>query len=244
MHRLWHIPELLIQIISFLPASDTKRALQTSHHFRTTLKAILPPHLRPFPDHPSCKSPRTHDYHLLQDLHEKARALRTRDTTLPDQFKMTDAYFHWREVAHHELLGALKPSLHPVLGNYATRLLDGYGALAEGRMNVRLQVSIPYARLYDLVHGEQQVDGSEGLTVKAPVAVTVFCTRVLCFDSSYANVRVRDCGAGKALSVRVENEGRVRVSDVLDELRGTLVVGHKNDDLEQDVGLLWVLQDE
>lgn len=240
MHRVWHIPELLVQIVSFLPAADIDQAFHISHHFRAILRATLPPHLRPLPDRSPKKSTRQQS---LQEVRDKARAFGTQENSLPAQLMMTDTYFHWREAARYEVLRALRPCLHPVLGKYATRLIDGYEGLADGNLNVCLQTDVPYQQLYDLVHGKERQEGDSYLAVKPPAAVTVFCLRVLGWDSTFANVRFRYCRGTKRLSIRVEREGGVRMSDVFDELRGTLVDNWKDEILEQDVVLGWVVED-
>jgi|SRR5690242_10600 len=241
MHRLWLIPEILVQIISFLSAGDIDQAFHISHHFRATLAVNLPPYLRPLPDNPRKSSTGSHS--LLQDVCDKAKAFGSQEASLPAQLMMTDTYFHWREAARYEMLGALKPCLHPVLRQYATHLIDGYEALAEGRMDICLQTDTPYVELYDLIHGAERQGLCGYLAAKPPTAVTVFCLRVLDWDSHYANVQLRDYGGAKRYSIRVERQGGVRTSDVLDELRGPLVDNKISERLEQDVVLIWSFED-
>jgi hypothetical protein len=88
MHPVWQIPELLVQIISFLPASDIDRTFDISHHFRTTLKANLPPQLRSLPDPSPKKSNQVRT--LPQKVRDKAAAFGTHDAALPAQLKMDD----------------------------------------------------------------------------------------------------------------------------------------------------------
>lgn len=236
MHRIWQIPELLVHIISFLPAADIDVAFEFSSHFRTTLKANLPPCLRPLPDSPNKTSIRNQT--LPQDVRDKATAFGTSDSAFPDQFKMIDTYYYWREDAKREVLGALKPHLHPAVSRYATCLIDGYESLAAGRVNMALQVEIPYHKLYELVQGEGRDDCEELLFVKPPTAVTVFCLGGVTWDLLYADVRYQEYGSIKRFAVRVEREDGVRLRDVLEELGGTLVVDGMSGGLGQDVTLV------
>ncbi|KAJ4989088.1 hypothetical protein SVAN01_05350 [Stagonosporopsis vannaccii] len=241
MHRLWHIPELLVQIVSFLPAANIDQAFLISHHFRTTLKANLPPHMRPLPDYPRKKPNGSQS--LLQDVCAKAKAFNTQEASLPAQLMMTDTYFHWREAARYEVLRALKPSLHPVLAQYATHLIDGYEALAEREMGICLQTDMPYPVLYDLMHGRGRQDLCGYLAVTPPTVVTVSCLTESSWDPDYANVRSRDHGGVKIPSVKIERDGGVRMNDVLDELRGPLVAKKMPEGVVQGVVLIWAYDD-
>ncbi|KAH6614139.1 hypothetical protein C7974DRAFT_404593 [Boeremia exigua] len=238
MHRMWQIPELLVQIVSFLPASDIHRAFHLSHYFRTSLKANLPPYLRPLPEDLPIQS--SHKQTLSQNVRDAARSLGTQDATLPDQLKMADTYFYWREAARYEVVKKLRPCLHPVLGKNAAYLIDGYESLAEGEMKICLQTDIPYHQLYDLAYGKDPKACNELLAVVHPTAVTVFCMRGASWDSSYANVRCREYGGMKGYSVRVEGEHGVTMGDVLNELRGTLVFDGMSGGCGQDVVLVWM----
>ena len=242
MHRVWQIPELLIQIISFLPASDIDRSFHVSHHFRTLLKANLPPQLRPLPDSP-CLRGSSSSRTLPQDVRAKAQAYITHEAATPKQLKMEDAYRYWREDAQCQVLDILSPHFHPVLDKHTTRLIDGYESLAEGGTSICLESVIPYHRLYQLVHGERREFSNSFLAVKPPTSVTVFCLGGVSWDLLYANVKYRDYGGVKRFSVRVERESGVRIGDTLDELKGTLVMDGMSGGLGQDVVLIWVFDD-
>lgn len=156
---------------------------------------------------------------------------------------MEDTYFFWREEARGEVLDALAPHLHPALGKHATRLIDGFDALAVGEARMALQVEMPYHQLYELVQGELKEDRNEFLAVRPPTVVTVFCFGGASWDLLYASVRYRDYGGVERFSVRVEREDGVRMGDVIEELRGTLVVDGMGGGLGQDVTLVWVFED-
>jgi hypothetical protein len=241
MHPVWQIPELLVHIISFLPASDIDRTFDISHHFRTTLKANLPPQLRSLPE-PSPK--KTNQARTLpQNVRDKAASFGTHDAALPTQLKMEDTYYYWREEARGEVLNALLPHLHPELSKPVTCLLDGFDALAAGKTSFTLHVDVPYHQLYELVQGKPEEDLSCLLAAKPPTAVTVFCLGGVQWDLLYANVRYKDYEGVKRFSVRVEREKGVRMSDVVNEMRGTLVVDGMSGGLGQNVAMIWVFED-
>lgn len=241
MHRVWQIPELLVHIVSFLPAPDIDRSFHISRHFRALLKANLPPQLRPIPELPRSKRS-SRIQALPQEVRNKASAYVAHEAATPKQLKMEDAYYYWREGARCQVLDALSPHLHPVFAKYATMLVNGYESLAEGRVDVRLQTDVPYHALYELVHGKDRVGWDRILAVKAKV-VTVFCLGGLSWDLLYAGVQYRDYSGVKRFSVRVEREEGVRLGDVLEELTGTLVVDGMGGGLGQDVTLVWVFDD-
>ena len=242
MHRIWQIPELLIHIVSFLPADDIGRTLYISRQFRTLLKTNLPPQLRPLPDgrpkHSSVND------EIPQDVREKAQAYIAQEAATPKQLKMEDAYYYWREDARCQVLDTLSPHLHPFLNKYSTRLVDGYESLAAGSMSIQLQTEIPYHTLYTIVHGEDQKDLDAFLAVMPPTSATVFCLGGVQWDLLYANVKYKDYGGIERFSIRVEREKGVRMQDVLEELSGTLVKEGMSGGFGQDVVLMWVLDDE
>ncbi|KAF3003539.1 hypothetical protein E8E13_005763 [Curvularia kusanoi] len=243
MHRIWQIPELLVHIIAFLPASSISAALNISHHFRTTLKANLPPTLRCLPDPPNTTEKHKQNRVFPQDVRNKAAAFGTHDVALPPELKMEDTYYFWREEARSEVLDALAPHLHPALGKHVTRLVDGFDALAAGETGMVLQVEMPYHQLYELVQGGLKEGCNEFLARRPPTVVTVFCLGGASWDLLYANVKYRDYGGVKRFSVRVERGEGVRMGDVVEELRGTLVVDGMGGGLGQDVTLVWVFGD-
>jgi ribosomal protein L27 len=241
MHRIWQIPELLIHIISFLPASDINRSFQISSHFRTLLKATLPPQLRPLPDRPPSKhSSRTRA--LPQEVRDQAATYLAHELATPKQLKTEDVYYYWREGAQSQIFDTLSPCLHPIFAKFETKLVNGYEALAKGKMDACLQTDVPYHELYELVHGEKRDDWSEHLAVKAN-AVTVFCLGGTQWDLLYGDVRYRDLGGVQRFSVRVEREDGVMLGDVMEELRGTLVVQGMSGGLGQDVTLVLVFDE-
>lgn len=241
MHRIWQIPELLVRIISFLPAHDIDRAFYISHHFRTLLKANLSPQLRSLPDPPRCKhfpnSPR-----LPEDVNAQASACLAQELATPKQLRVDDRYYFWRQAARGQILDTLLPSLHPLFSRFETRLITGYEALAERKMNICLQTDIPYHDLYKLVHGEVKEgwDAVLGMGVKA---MTVFCLNGAQWDLLYSGVRYREHRGAKRFSVRLEREEGVRLGNVMEELAGTLVVHGMSGVLGQDVTLEWVFGD-
>ncbi|KAF3039532.1 hypothetical protein E8E12_006205 [Didymella heteroderae] len=241
MHRIWQIPELLTHIISFLPALDIDRALHISHHFRTILKANLPPHLRPLPDAPPSKHSSSNS-RLPEDVIAKASAFLAQDLATPKQLKMEDSHYFWREAARSQILDTLIPSLHPLFAKFETRLVDGYEALAEWKMDVCLQTEVPYHDLYELMHGEAREGWCEalGMGVKG---VTVFCLGGVQWDLLYSDVSYREHRGAKRFSVRLEREDGVRLKDVMEGLAGTLVVHGMSGGLGQDVTLVWVFDE-
>lgn len=239
MHRIWQIPELLVHIASSLPAADIERAFNISPHFRTALHANLPPQLRLLPGDSYRTSPRNQT--LPQDVCDKAAAFGTSDAAFPDQFKVIDAYYYWCEDAKRQVLKSLSPYLHPAIGKYVACLIDGYEALAVGQVKMVLQVEMQYHQLYELVQGVVRGDCDEFLCAKSPTAVTVFCLGGASWDLLYANVRYQEYGRTERFAVRVEREGGVRLSDVLDELRGTLIVDGMKGGLGQEVTLVMEL---
>ncbi|KAJ8109914.1 hypothetical protein OPT61_g7102 [Boeremia exigua] len=180
---------------------------------------------------------------LLQDIREKAKTFGINDDRLPEQLKATDTYYYWREDARCQVLNTLRPCLHPILGKYATHLIDGYEALAEGKLSFCLQTYIPSHELYNLVHGKDRGSYSDFLATDPPTAVTVACSGGANWDLLYANVKYRDYGSTKKFSIRVERETGVRLNDVLDELSGTLIINGTSEVLGQDVVLVWVFDD-
>lgn len=244
MHPIWQIPELLCQITSFLAADDISCSFHISHHFSTVLKANLAPRLRPLPDssHPNTL---LSGGRLPQDVRDKAKAYIDRELATPKQLKMEDAYYYWREYARCQVLHVLTPHLHPVLSEHATGLVDGYDSLMEGGMNLCLQINIRYHDLYSLVQGEtcEICKMDDFLAVVPPKSVTVFCLGGASWDLSYANLKYRDYGGVKRVSVKVERQRGVRLSNVLDELKGTLMVDGVGGALGQDVSLVWVFND-
>lgn len=244
MHPLWRIPELLCKIISCLPADDISRSFHISNYFRTVLKANLAPRLHPLPDPSNTKGPRL-GTHLPQDVRKQVKAYIEQEAATPKQLKMEDAYYYWREDARCQILHALRPSLHPLLSEHVTRLVDGYWSLAEGGVDLCLQTDMGYHDLYNLVHGERRSDRGEGefLIVVPPKSVTVFCLGGVSWDLLYADVKYRMYGGVQRFSIRVERERGVRLGDVLDELKGTLIVDGMSGGLEQDVVLVWVFDD-
>ncbi|KAF9694371.1 hypothetical protein EKO04_007530 [Ascochyta lentis] len=238
MHSVWQIPELLVRIVSFLSADDIQRAFRISRHFRALLKTNLPPQLRPLPDRRHRRG--TANQTVPQSVRNKARAYMSQDAATPKQLKVEDTYYYWREGARNQVLDTLSPFLHLTLSKYTTRLIDGYKGLAEGEMDICLQTDIPYHSLYELVHGRYCQDRDGLLAVVPPKSVTVFCLGGASWDLLYGNVRYRSYGGVSRFSVKLEREDGVRLCDVLDELRGTLIVDGMSGGLGQDVLLAWV----
>lgn len=237
MHRTWQIPELLVHIISFLPAPDINRAFDVSRHFRTLLKENLPPQLRPLPD--TSRSMRTsNNPRLPEDVIAQTSAYLAQELAIPKQLKCEDSYYFWREAAQSHILNTLLPALHPLFAKYETRLMNGYEALAEWKMDICLQTEMPYHDLYKLVHGIAKEGWGETLGVGVK-AVTVFCLSGAQWDLLYSGVRYQEHRGAKRFSVRLEREEGVMLKDVLEELAGTLVVHEMSGGLGQDVTLVW-----
>lgn len=156
--------------------------------------------------------------------------------------KMEDAYYYWREGVRSQIFDALLPHLHPVFAKSATRLVDGYKALAEGKTAISLQTDVPYHALYELVHGQDR-QGWSGVLAEGVTTVTVFCLGGASWDLLYWCVKYRDHGSIKRFSVRVERAEGVRLGDVMEELAGTLVADGMRGGLGQDVRLVWVFDD-
>ncbi|KAF1927952.1 uncharacterized protein M421DRAFT_5618 [Didymella exigua CBS 183.55] len=237
MHRIWQIPELLVQIISFLSAYDINRALHVSLHFKTLLKANLPPQLRPLPDGPRYKRSSS-SQQLPQEVTAEAAEYLAHEAATPRQLKSEDSYYYWREGARSHVLDTLTPYLHPLFAKFATRLVDGYDSLAVGKTDICLQTNIPYYDLYELVNGEENESWVEYLAIKT-TAVTVYCLGGVQWDLLYAGVRYRDYGGVKRFSVKVEREEGVRLGDVLQELIGPLMMYGMSKGLGQEVTLVW-----
>ncbi|KAJ4410826.1 hypothetical protein N0V91_001754 [Didymella pomorum] len=241
MHRIWQIPELLVNVVSFLPAPDIDRVFHISHHFRTLLQANLPPQLRPLPDAPRSKRSPSNS-RLPEDVTALASAYLAQEFATPKQLKCEDSYYFWREAARSQILDTLLPSLHPLFAKYETRLMNGYEALAHSKMDICLQNDVPYHDLYKLVHDQTGDDWGEALGVGVK-AVTVFCLGGSQWDLLYSGVRYREHRGAKRFSVRLEREEGVRLKDVMEELAGTLVVHGMSGGLGQDVTLVWVFGD-
>ncbi|KAF3052616.1 hypothetical protein E8E11_010551 [Didymella keratinophila] len=241
MHRIWQIPELLVHIISFLPASDINRALHINRHFRTLLKANLPPQLRPLPDTPHYKRSPC-DSKLPEDAIVQASAYLSQELATPKQLKCEDSYYFWREAARSQILDTLLPSLHPLFAKFRTRIMQGYEALAQCKINICLQIDVPYRSLYKLVHGDAKEGWDEALGVGVKT-VTVYCLGGVHWDLLYSGVKYREHRGVKRFSVRLEREKGVRLKDVMEELAGTLVVHGMSGSLGQDVTLVWVFGD-
>ena len=238
MHRIWQIPELLVHIISFLPAPDIDRAFHISRHFQTLLKANLPPQLRPLPDAPRCKRSASNPT-PPEDVVAQASAYLAQELATPKQLKCEDSYYFWREAARSQILDTLLPSLHPLFTRFETRLMSGYEALANSKMDVWLQTVVPYHDLYKLVHGEAKEGWGEALGPRVK-AVTVFCLSGVHWDLLYSGVRYREHRGVKRFSVMLDREEGVRLKDVMEELAGTLVVHGMSGGLGQDVTLVWI----
>ncbi|KZM25874.1 hypothetical protein ST47_g2889 [Ascochyta rabiei] len=239
MHSLWQISELLVHIVSFLSADDIQGAFRISHHFRTTLKANLPPQLRPLPD--GRRRYQSTSRVSPQEVRNKAKAYVSQETATPKQLKIEDTYYYWRESARSQVLDILSPCLHPILSRHVTRLIDGYESLAEGGMSICLQTDNSYHSLYELVHGKHRRDRNGLLAVVPPKSVTVYCLAGASWDLLYSNVRYRSYGGVDRFSVTVEREDGVRLGDILDELRGALIVDGRSGGLGEDILLVWVL---
>ena len=239
MHPIWQIPELLCQIISFLPDDDIARSFNISHYFRATLKANLAPQLCVLPDFSHTKTTRNIQP-VLHGVLNEARSCIAHEVTSPKQMRHEHAYYDWREHACCQVPCALPTRLHPALAKHKTSLVNEYDSLTKGDMNVSLQIGIRHHDLHSLLHGEGTPGRDDPLAVVPPKSVTVFCLKGANWDLLYANVKYRMYGGVKRFSVRVEREGGVRLSDVLDELKGTLIVNRGSGALEQGVVLLWV----
>jgi hypothetical protein len=241
MHPIWQIPELLVHVVSFLPIDDNHHMLTISHHFRTLLKANLPPQLRPLPD--SYHKRLCIDQALFQAVKDKAKAYMSREVATPNPLRFEDSYHYWREDARSHVLAALSPCLHPVLCKYVTFLTDGYDSLAEGGTNFCLQIDIPHDSLCELVYSKHRGDRGSLLAVVPSKSVTVFCLGGASWDLLYGNVTYRSYGGVSRFSVRVEKESGVSLGDILDELMGPLVVDGMSGGLWQDVVLVGIFED-
>ncbi|KAH7088957.1 hypothetical protein FB567DRAFT_321548 [Paraphoma chrysanthemicola] len=233
MHSIWHIPELLLHILLHLPANDLSRCYHVSYYWRATLKNNLPAHRRALPDcsapyppnHTRKASPKRVLPKAIRDQAASIQAQEDQWCSLANFMDLGDDHFYWRESACEDLLERVKTYLHPWIAEHACVFVEGLDALAGGGMGVCVRTECTAKDLVELCESED--DGNrrnEWLTYPATRKVRLYCTKGAEWDLTNRSVIQRDGFTWRASSVKVEHEYGVRMGDVVDELRGVLVV--------------------
>ncbi|KAF1831009.1 hypothetical protein BDW02DRAFT_75490 [Decorospora gaudefroyi] len=239
MHTLFTIPELLLQITTFLPPHSLTNLHQTCHKIHTTLLTNLPAHCRPLPDHHNTHA---HPPLLLlpaqirttaQTLHTQAILWCTSNQeTDTDTDMPTDAYEHWWDHVCVHMLRILKPYIHPVLRRDLVRFCGGLEEVGRGGLGVVVR-SCGWDWVGD-GEGERERDNAF-LTYPACAVVEVYCVEGAGWEEGYSNVLRREgWRAWERRCVRIERRGGVRMGDVCDEVRGVLRVDKMDEEGERE----------
>jgi hypothetical protein len=246
MHRLLLLPELLVEIITYLPYNDLTHCHLISSFFHKTLKNNLQPFKHPLPDpsiYPSEKTLLPQPIRTLARDIEKHSAHWMTPGILLD---ISDDYYFWHDGAYSNLLHALSPFLHPLLASCAVEVVSGLESLVVGEMGIVLRTKMGTAAFWELF-GEEEEEGKERegwrvgyLTKPSCKVVEVYCPMGALWDEGYGNVLRRQRGREwQQRCVRVERERGVRMGDVVDELRGVLKVEMDMEAEGQEVVLEW-----
>lgn len=225
MHSIWHIPELVLRITTFLDERDLARCYRISQQWRNILKANIPPHRLPLPDVPNSNNVverrSTPILVLPQDIRDYAIKIKEHNNE-QKSVQLGSTSFAWRDSTHWNLLEMVRPYLHPWIGKHATLLCDnglGFRWLVEGRLDIRVQTSCTFKEFEALVDGETESQGSS-LTQMRPSSVDIFCVEGAEWDTTY------DLGQhwDRRYKIRVERRLEVRMIHVIDEMRERLLV--------------------
>jgi hypothetical protein len=218
MYPIWHIPELLIHIALYLDGDDLSSCYHVSHRLRQTLQRNLPPQLRSLPDatpmfehKPLPDTVRT----LAADI-ELQHKQWTSSATL---IELGDYYFYWRDGALDKMLQHIKPQLHPFLTSNVNALTSGFASIAEGKMGVWLQTPCSKTDYVQLLENPR----NEYLTHPPTESVEVYCPTGGIWDVTNQSVHRRKGPTWRCNFIRAERKNGVRISDVINELRGVLL---------------------
>ena len=260
MHRIFLLPELLMEIISFLPPTDLRTCASVSRHWKETLRLNLHPRNFPLPD-TVCNDPSTPRPYILKKLPQSISSLAqdiVHRTTLWQNagvvLDISDDYYFWHEGAYSNLLSTLSQYLHPWLGKHVCEFVGGLEEIARGDMGICVRTKLGAEKLDEWFReGEREV-GRERSVIDAylskPVTrkVEVYCVEGATWDQEYVNVLQR--GARKEWQqrcVKIERRNGIRLGDVVDELRGMLkpneVVTEFGRDVQKEVLLEWRFDD-
>jgi hypothetical protein len=260
MHRIFLLPEILIQIISFLPPSDLSACASVSRHWKETLRINLHPRLLPLPGTLSLHNYTTTSPQTLKKLpwpvSSVAQDILLRTTQWQNAgvlLDISDDYYFWHESAYSNLLSGLRQYLHPWLGKYLCEFVGELEEITQGEMGVCIRTKSSAAEFDDwFVGGERVMQEWRGLeaylTRPAIRSVEIYCVEGAVWDQEYGNVLRR--GARREWQqrcVRIERERGIRMGDVVDELRDMLktseVVAGLGEDARGEVLLEWRFED-
>jgi hypothetical protein len=250
MHRLFLLPELLVEIISYLPWEDLACCHLISTFFHKSLKNNLPPCKHPLPDtspQPPCNTT------LPQPIRTLARDIKTHSShwmTSGMLLDISDDYYFWHDGAYSNLLQTLSPFLHPLLATCAVELMSGLESLVQGEMGIVVRTKMGTAGFWELFGDEEEEDCSYGkenegwkdsyLTKPASKVVEIYCSMGAVWDKGYGNVLRRQGGREwQQRCLRVERARGVRMGDVVDELKGVLKVEEEMEAEGAEVVLEW-----
>jgi len=257
MHRIFLLPELLIQIVTLLPPSKLPIYASVSKHWRETLRLNLPPRLLSLRDASSAipstaTKPETLD-RLPQPLSSLAQDILARTTQwmnpgLP--LDISDDYYFWHEGAYGNLLSALVPFLHPWLGKHVCELIGGLDEMARGEMGICFRTKMSVGEFDEWFAGceneteEGRISMSAYLTTPVTRSIEIYCVEGAEWDREYRNVLHRHGRRDwQQRCVRVEREKGVRMGDVVEELRTVLKTSRVGADtgeaIQGDVMLEW-----
>ncbi|KAH7068956.1 hypothetical protein BKA63DRAFT_520370 [Paraphoma chrysanthemicola] len=252
MHPIWHIPELLIHILLHLPAKDLSRCYHVSHYWRAALKNNLPAHLRALPDiGAQCLSNhgrKTSTGNVLpKDIRDLAATIKAQEDqwcSLANFMDLGDDHFYWREGACENLLERVKNHLHPWIAKHACVFVEGLNSLAGGEMGICLRTELTPRDLIELCDSEHDEEWrNDYLTYPTTRRVRLYCPKGAEWDLLNKSVIQRDGFTWRASSIKVEHEYGVQMGDVVDELRGVLVLDQEAI-LDDVVMLEWRFKDD
>jgi hypothetical protein len=250
MHRLFLLPELLVEIISYLPCEDLACCHLISTFFHKSLKNNLPPCKHPLPDPSTYPSDKTL---LAQPIRTLARDIKTHSShwmTSGMLLDICDDYYFWHDGAYSNLLHTLSPFLHPLLATCAVELMSGLESLVQGEMGIVVRTKMGTVGFWELFGDEEEEDYSYGkerdgwrdayLTKPSCKVVEVYCPMGAVWDEGYGNVLRRQGGREwQQRCVRVERERGVRMGDIVDELKGVLKVEESMEAEGAEILLEW-----
>ncbi|KAG9194465.1 hypothetical protein G6011_04500 [Alternaria panax] len=257
MHRIFLLPELLIQIISFLPPSDLRTCASVSRHWKETLRLNLHPRNLPLPDTLSPHDHATTQPHRLKKLPQLISSLAQDILFRTSQWQnagglsdISDDYYFWHEGAHRDLLSALSQYLHPWLGKHMCELVGGLNEIAQGDMGICVRSKLTTAEFDEwFLEGKRKMGEMEAyLTRPVTRSVEVYCVEGAMWDPEYGNVLHRGVRRQwQQRCVKIERERGIRIGDVIDELRGMLrtveVVAGSEEEAQGEVLLEWRFED-
>ncbi|KAH7394890.1 hypothetical protein DE146DRAFT_764505 [Phaeosphaeria sp. MPI-PUGE-AT-0046c] len=238
MHSVFQIPELLMHIVLCLDPKDICACSSVSPHWRATIKTHLPPSLQSLPDSQQKLSRAP----LPTAIRDFATSIQIQDESciLSEQMlELGDEYLCWGEGKHAEVLEKIKPQLHPFLASTATVLISGLDSVAKGYLEICLQTKCTQAEFAELFQNEEW--HTESMTMPYVRSVEIYVARGAKWDLGHNSVLLRGRLNWARHMVRVERKKGVRMGDVVDELRGSLVPEMSDYD-DQSIVLEWVFE--